>query len=539
MNVQTRNQAKNKEQSNNSEINRKSLENQKNRKRVRLPEFDLNRSSIHTEPKQRRVYRVGKYNMENMNSGESLGSQFVDLSGTINNVNRDNSTSNQASGSGFRASSLPTNDTTENLGPGVREIVADEALVVQRSLEDKIRRMVQDEMSDIKKTIGDLAKAVQGLTRSASTDTNNVAANQRNSSENILSVPVTNNTNDNRYNTLMFNRNETSNTYPMINDNCTTNLPTSSVTPSYSARKENRTTPSMNEPFDFRQIRIDKLGVVFDNKSMSIDDFIFRLEHLKTHYNISDREVVRDFHLLVSDSVKDWYWSFIGTHGLTEWPVLRLALIAQYQTPCSNFEIMRDLVERKQQQNETIDMFFLAMNKLRSKLTQPMPEYDMIRIMKRNVNSNLARIIYPLSVSSVEQLRIECNEAERNFPRRETRNLQPLPRVNRQVNELYFEEKSDTVSQVYTDPELVEVEALRDVQQQQQQKQTLICWNCRISGHVFMECPVEQRSLFCYKCGKPNVTTPKCPICQQKNITTGVGRTGNSRQKENPVVSIE
>lgn len=185
--------------------------------------------------------------------------------------------------------------------------------------------------------------------------------------------------------------------------------------------------------------------MVFDNKSIDIDDFVFRLEYLKPHYNISDREVVRDFHLLVSESVKDWYWSFISTHGLTDWPVLRLALLSQYQTPRSNFEVMRDLVERKQQHNETIDMFFLAMNKLRSRLTQPMPEYDMIKIMKRNVNPNLAKIIYPLNVSSVEQLRIECNEAERNFPRRDMRNPMQPTRMNRLINELYFEDNERPV----------------------------------------------------------------------------------------------
>ena len=39
------------------------------------------------------------------------------------------------------------------------------------------------------------------------------------------------------------------------------------------------------------------------------------------------------------------------------------------------------------------------------------------------------------------------------------------------------------------------------------------CWNCEIVGHRFQECN-ELRKMFCYKCGTPNVTFPKCIKCQ-------------------------
>lgn len=40
-------------------------------------------------------------------------------------------------------------------------------------------------------------------------------------------------------------------------------------------------------------------------------------------------------------------------------------------------------------------------------------------------------------VSSVEQLRIECNEAEQNFPRREIRPIPSPNRSARQISEIY------------------------------------------------------------------------------------------------------
>lgn len=541
MNYQTRNQTRNREQQDNIEQQKNSVEIQRNRKRNRLPEFDLNRSTIHTDPKLRKYQKPEESRMANQNANLDVGSQFIDLSATIRgNAQGSNLPHNQPQEVRVQGNLNQANISSENMDQSVREIVADEALVVQRTLEDKVRRMVQAEMAEIKKTVGDLAKVVQNLSRVTSANnqssvTNNSNNNLRNENEeshlgnNVRTAPP-------NLNPGIQDRHSIRTPFHTVYNQTVPNNADATATPDLSIRKENRMASNNWDSFDFRQIRIDKLGIIFDNKSMSIDDFVFRLEHLKTHYNISDREVVRDFHLLVSDSVKDWYWSFIAAHGVTDWPVLRLALLSQYQIPCSNFEVMRDLVERKQQNNETVDMFFYAMGKIRSRLTQQIPEGDMIKILKRNVNLNLARIIYPLTVSSVEQLRMECNEAERNFPRREVKNMMPPQRMNRQINEICFDNNEHISSEHFSYQDSVEIDALR-LNQQQQQKQLVICWNCKVAGHVFMECPVEQRSLFCYKCGKPNVTTPKCPNCQQKNSKIGVELAGESRQTEVPAVT--
>ncbi|KAI8115900.1 hypothetical protein CVS40_11953 [Lucilia cuprina] len=152
----------------------------------------------------------------------------------------------------------------------------------------------------------------------------------------------------------------------------------------------------------------------------------------------------------------------------------------------------------------------------------------MIKILKRNVKESVARIVYPIPVSSVEQLRIECNEAERNFPRRDSRNIQPPARSSRPVSEVYLDHNEYTnLEEDIT--ENLEVSAI----QLNQQKSNLVCWNCKVPGHVFMECPSTERTLFCYRCGKPNVITPNCPICQG-NLKRGVGMTGDLRPSKNP-----
>lgn len=49
--------------------------------------------------------------------------------------------------------------------PEVRDLVADEALSVQRSLQEQIKVMVQGEMKDIRKSIDDLMQVVKDLSQ--------------------------------------------------------------------------------------------------------------------------------------------------------------------------------------------------------------------------------------------------------------------------------------------------------------------------------------------------------------------------------------
>ncbi|KAI8115899.1 hypothetical protein CVS40_11952 [Lucilia cuprina] len=134
-------------------------------------------------------------------------------------------------------------------------------------------------------------------------------------------------------------------------------IPNTSSIPNVAAHKE---LPKM-------WIRIDKWGLIFDgnNLRMSVEDFIFRIERLQTQYEIPVEELERDFHLLLSGPAKDWYWLFVQTHFGVKWPGLKQALLSQYQTSRSNFEIMRDLVEKKilcPNLMSLVDQFFHAKN---------------------------------------------------------------------------------------------------------------------------------------------------------------------------------
>ncbi|KAI8115856.1 hypothetical protein CVS40_11994 [Lucilia cuprina] len=255
------------------------------------------------------------------------------------------------------------------------------------------------------------------------------------------------------------------------------------------------TEPPSNDGF---KIRIDKFGLEFSGNQggrdqLSVEEFVFRLEHMQRQYQIPWNEILRDFHVLVKGTVRQWYWAQLQTTVISDWGTLRLALINRYKTVRSNWELMQELVERKQMPGESTDDYFHSLNLLRAKLEMPISEGEMIRIAKRNLKESLARMVYSMAVNSMEHLRMKCLDAKRTFPRRDTRNMPGQPtRSRRYISEVMLnaeDEENGFHAQVAAIGE------------------ALICRSCQQKGHLFKDCLSQQRSLFCYKCGRPNTIT--------------------------------
>lgn len=282
---------------------------------------------------------------------------------------------------------------------------------------------------------------------------------------------------------------------------------------------------------------MEKWDICFDGNPdhLDVEDFIFRVEYLQEYYRIPWSDVVGDFQRLLKNEADDWYWLALKRSGkFRSWGELKFSLLQQYRSRRSDYEIMRDLEERRQRPGETIEAFFHAMKKLGARLRVQLPDWEMIRIIKRNLRQNLAQIVYPIQVNSMEQLRDECREVERNFIKR-TAEPMPVPPTSR------FVSHRRQVSEVCEDQEFGEndVDEVRFPSKSSRpysakgESKDIICWNCHYVGHVWMECGSKKKNIFCYKCGMADVVVPECPKCSG-NKSRGVTRTGESRSTQTP-----
>ena len=209
--------------------------------------------------------------------------------------------------------------------------------------------------------------------------------------------------------------------------------------------------------------------------------------------------------------------------------IMRFSLLKQYQSTRTDFEVMRELVEKKQQVGESIDSYFHTMLTLRARLRTPIPDYEMIKILKGNIRENLARMIYPMTIYSIEQLREECKEIEIRFPKRDVRAVPPQ-QVTRYPNRQHINEILTEMTPEDEENSGMMIDALA-----QRERREVRCWNCKVSGHTYMECESAVRNIFCYKCGLERTITPKCPNCNQENKRRSVAKTGESRSTQTSV----
>lgn len=291
------------------------------------------------------------------------------------------------------------------------------------------------------------------------------------------------------------------------------------------------------------ELNIEKWGISYQGHrdAMTIEDFLFRLEYLKEHYRCSWGEILRDFHRLLSGEAREWYWLYIRSNRNLDWPSLQFALQRQFASQQTDFELMREITERKQKPTETIDEYFHAMGILRSRLRNPIPEYEMVRLMKGNLRESLAKLVYPIAVYSIEQLRMECKEVERCFPRKERMPQGGfVPRachVNEIINQVNEQEPPGDEGQASVEELRYQRVTKHPSNRDASSRKNLTCWNCGAEGHVFTDCMSLQRRIFCFKCGKLDVITPKCPVCNQagnakRNATTaGVSRSTQAPQE--------
>lgn len=185
-----------------------------------------------------------------------------------------------------------------------------------------------------------------------------------------------------------------------------------------------------------------------------IEEFIFRVEYLQKYHSCQWHELQGEFHKLLKGDAKDWYWLLVQHKSIDSWEDLKKALRLQYASNRIEYEFMPDFKERRQIPGESIDAYFQAMRKLRSRLRTPLPEYEVIRILKRNIRQCISQIVYPIQVFSVEHLRDECKEMEKNYFKRDlsttlTGNNRYMQR--KQLDEIVEIEHEEIVEEIYNE----------------------------------------------------------------------------------------
>lgn len=279
------------------------------------------------------------------------------------------------------------------------------------------------------------------------------------------------------------------------------------LNPSSSNHVSNPSNRVSNPTQRIPRVDFKKWGLTFDNKKMSIEDFLFRLNFLRMSYEVTWDEIFLYFHIFVAGEVETWLWMYLKSNPGATWRHLELSLIEQYKRLETDTEISRQMFDRRQGQTETFDSFYLDIMQLNSRLQIPKRSHEIIDLIKQNVKRRTGELLITFTTKSLPEMVYVCRTIEKRLGQYESLKTRTFPVTNSntrpKVNELDLQ---DEESQNFD-----AVEAIS----QQKNLSTMTCWNCRAKGHKYKLCDIPQRNLFCFNCGLENYTSTKCPNCAE------------------------
>lgn len=250
-------------------------------------------------------------------------------------------------------------------------------------------------------------------------------------------------------------------------------------------------------------VRIDKWNISYDG-SQDINDFLFKVDTLKEQYNSTDEQVVAGFHTFLRGKAETWFWSHLKLNKTTSYSQLKLALIRQFGRIENDCDRIVKMIERRQLAKETFDDYFTEMLNMNSKLSQPMSDNKMIDLIKNNARESLASLLFSYDLFSLEHLRDAARKAEQFLAKQQNRSQRKF------VSEIDSSGGNDDIGNDMTEVAALQHGQYRNKFRKEIDTSKFKCWNCDQIGHSFYDCPSEKRTLFCFKCGEKNVSTPQC-----------------------------
>lgn len=266
---------------------------------------------------------------------------------------------------------------------------------------------------------------------------------------------------------------------------------------------------------------LSRWRITFDGTeaTMSVEDLIFRLDYLKTSDGVTDEYLAQNIYRIFLGKAEQWYWQFCRTHDRLDWQSIRHALVSQFRGLATDYEIIRDIMDRKQGPRETFDDFSGAIISMNNRLRVPLPAIELIDIMRRNLLPKLSNITFTAICNTLQEFRYVCIRAERHLasihpPRYEARHINEVQQVPAEYPQEYLEAYDKPKSKAILPPKA---------------QTNWKCWNCELLGHGFKDCMAPPQGLFCYRCGERGIIAPHCHRCKQGNERRSVRLAGDNR----------
>lgn len=282
---------------------------------------------------------------------------------------------------------------------------------------------------------------------------------------------------------------------------------------------------------------ISKWKIMFDGGSngLTVEDFVFRAESMARGARLSQSDLYNNLHIMLTDKSARWYWNLRRANLGLSCTQLRTKLLHSFRNQDTDYDIRKELDARRQGAKEPFLDFSVQMGSIAARMITPMPESELVEILRRNMAPYLQRMLFRHPTQTVDSLSDLCREAEILIARQRSASQSQVYDQRRAVHEMSYEQ-SDADWLHGSQPLFAEdlqtqipimmptcdgnVDAMQFSARRPRtgyaDTSLWICWNCKDIGHAQVDCPKPNRGSYCLGCGMEGVLKPNCPKCKQR-----------------------
>lgn len=266
--------------------------------------------------------------------------------------------------------------------------------------------------------------------------------------------------------------------------------------------------------------RIEKWNIYFsaDSRSITIEDFIYRIKVLANMNQISKQRLLSHVHMLLRGEASNWFFTYF--HPSWDWDMFEIQIRFRFGNPNQEQGTRQSIYNCKQQKGEKFVAFVDEIERLNKLLTKPLSRQRKFETIWENMHAHYRLQLAPFTIQTLEQLKALNQRIDANDPSLNQKGTKHAVH-NLETSSDHAGSDEEEVNAIYKKPH-----GRGSQSQPSNRNETTrlpICWNCRNQGHFWRQCS-ERKTTFCYICGNPGTVAATCDKHPKKEPT---GQTGD------------
>ena len=250
----------------------------------------------------------------------------------------------------------------------------------------------------------------------------------------------------------------------------------------------------------------------------SVVSFLEKIEELRISRNVTKE----DLFLSACDIFQGpaWNWFLTNRQNFSTWDEVTQKLKSDFLPSFYEQDLINEINNRTMGNNERVTLYISAMECLYLKLTTLPDEKTRVNQIRRNLSPFFIHQLALTEINTIADLTNYCKKLEESRLWSDRYKAPPSKKFGLLEPDLRTF-PSGSSSSGYNSLNASNASTL-DNTNNLSLKNRISCWNCDKSGHGYSECR-SPKKVFCYGCGRKNITKNKCQTCS-KNVNTGGGR---------------